>query len=361
MLIAVEGISGVGKSTYCDYLTRAIESAGLTVGHVRGMQEPSADNPINEFIRHSILRDNRFMRLPYWAETFLLLANLAQNSYTLAKSGADITIRENYVYGFLAYQTARYLEEEEASTLTKCEHIQGLLQALVKASKEKHADKVYWVQIQQDLVAKRLNARMHDRHLPYSDTEHELQQSVFKEYESLLRLHHDLAIVNNDGSLDALAALAEVEAKKILQEFKVDRGRRPLVYIAGPLFTPAERCYLEQINHDLHDAGYRTYLPHKDGGLATAENAGRTAGFFHADIQAIQACDLVLAVLNGSEVDSGTAWEIGFAFSMHTPVMGIYEDTRSRDLNLMISNSVRICSREEIVATIRESFSAYSS
>ena len=42
----------------------------------------------------------------------------------------------------------------------------------------------------------------------------------------------------------------------------------------------------------------------------------------------IRACDGVLAVLDGSDVDSGTAAEIGFAAALGKPVVGVRTDLR---------------------------------
>ena len=50
----------------------------------------------------------------------------------------------------------------------------------------------------------------------------------------------------------------------------------------------------------------------------------------------------VVAVLNGPDVDSGTAWEIGYAYACKKPLLGIREDIRIGDLNLMIGCSIKV-------------------
>lgn len=47
-----------------------------------------------------------------------------------------------------------------------------------------------------------------------------------------------------------------------------------------------------------------------------------------ANEAAIRACDLVVAVLDGVDVDSGTASEIGFAYALGKPVAGLRSDFR---------------------------------
>jgi nucleoside 2-deoxyribosyltransferase len=49
---------------------------------------------------------------------------------------------------------------------------------------------------------------------------------------------------------------------------------------------------------------------------------------------AIRRCDLVVAVLDGVDVDSGTASEIGFAFGLGKPSFGLRTDTRLAGDNL---------------------------
>ena len=47
------------------------------------------------------------------------------------------------------------------------------------------------------------------------------------------------------------------------------------------------------------------------------------------DRAAIDACDVVVALLDGTQVDDGTAWEIGYAYAKGKPVVGIRTDFRN--------------------------------
>jgi len=114
-----------------------------------------------------------------------------------------------------------------------------------------------------------------------------------------------------------------------------------IVYIAGPLFTSSQRDYLEKINNLIKNLGFETYLPHKDGGLFI-RSVSKSVDFFNKDIEGINKCNILIAVLNGNDVDSGTAWEMGFAYAKKIPIIGILEDSRKPHddlLNPMISNS----------------------
>ncbi len=114
------------------------------------------------------------------------------------------------------------------------------------------------------------------------------------------------------------------------------------VYIAEPLFTPGERKYAEEIDELVRNLGFDTYLPHRDAGVfERSKSSSRT--FFENDLKELKECAFVVAILNGTDVDSGTAWEIGYAYAMGKPVYGILEDTRKPNLDLlnpMIVNSI---------------------
>ncbi|HEY58550.1 MAG TPA: nucleoside 2-deoxyribosyltransferase [Anaerolineae bacterium] len=136
------------------------------------------------------------------------------------------------------------------------------------------------------------------------------------------------------------------------------RPTQPLVYLAGPLFTPGDRWYLERLDALCRDLGYATYLPHRDAGLA--DRSQGTRFFFLRDLEALQRIHLVVAVLHGTDVDSGTAWEMGYAYAKGIPVLGVVEDTRVPDpdnlLNPMIRHSLTALCRtpEEVAAALKK-------
>ena len=103
------------------------------------------------------------------------------------------------------------------------------------------------------------------------------------------------------------------------------------VYLAGPLFTPYQRSFLDQLATRLRDLDIEVFVPHEhrlDGPLTPTE-------VFHTDAQGVRAADVVLAVLDGAEVDDGTACEIGiFAELLHTgtrrgAIIGLMTDIRT--------------------------------
>ncbi len=123
------------------------------------------------------------------------------------------------------------------------------------------------------------------------------------------------------------------------------RGRGRLVYVAGPLFNAAERAAAEGVEAICRRAGFRTFLPHRDAGLL-GERARKPGGIFRADLRGLERADVVVAILNGPTVDTGTAWEIGYAFAKGKTVIGYLDDLRARSgpnpVDLMISRSCAI-------------------
>jgi nucleoside 2-deoxyribosyltransferase len=54
---------------------------------------------------------------------------------------------------------------------------------------------------------------------------------------------------------------------------------------------------------------------------------------FQTDIEALKAADLIVALVTGQDIDSGTASEIGFMYANNKPVLAITaEERRYRNL-----------------------------
>jgi len=104
-------------------------------------------------------------------------------------------------------------------------------------------------------------------------------------------------------------------------------GNGELVYVAGPLFNEGERWWIEQIAAVVEKAGFSTFVPHRDNPAKTPDN---TRGIFLNDKGAIDRCVAVVADLNGTTTDDGTAWELGYAFAIGKPAVGLFTDGRGR-------------------------------
>lgn len=115
------------------------------------------------------------------------------------------------------------------------------------------------------------------------------------------------------------------------------------IYIAGPLFSEAERAYNLRIDTLCREEGFDTFLPQRDAPVLGADNKDEV---FYAELKANSEADLIVANLDGVDVDSGTAWELGYAVAQHKQVIGIRTDWRRYSaceaVNLMIEHSALI-------------------
>ena len=86
------------------------------------------------------------------------------------------------------------------------------------------------------------------------------------------------------------------------------------IYIAGPLFNVHEKKYLEEIAEVLEGNGYDCFLPHRDQtGIDPEELKNNDMSqstkdiIFQTDVHALNDSDLVVALVTGQDIDSGTA------------------------------------------------------
>lgn len=93
-----------------------------------------------------------------------------------------------------------------------------------------------------------------------------------------------------------------------------------LIYVAGPLFSEAERCFNLELTERLEALGFRVFLPQRDGveGERTPYSAmtpdERRQAMFHLDRTTIFECDVFLFVLDGRVPDEGACVELGIAY-----------------------------------------------
>src|SRR5438132_1277669 len=117
------------------------------------------------------------------------------------------------------------------------------------------------------------------------------------------------------------------------------------VYLAGPLFTPYERRYVDECATALRAAGHDVFVPHENV-LATAES-GLTAEYvFKVDARGLEEADAVVALLDGPMVDDGTACEVGLFYGLKQgPIVGLSTDLRGKrseghGLNLFVEGCI---------------------
>ncbi|MBS7288137.1 MAG: nucleoside 2-deoxyribosyltransferase [Candidatus Freyarchaeota archaeon] len=119
------------------------------------------------------------------------------------------------------------------------------------------------------------------------------------------------------------------------------------VYLSAPLFCDAERTFNEVVAAALREAGFEVWLPQKLPLIKSGSDEEKRS-IYLSNISVLRDCDVVVAVLDGVDVDSGVAFEIGYATALGKPVIGLKTDHRTfskmEEVNLMLEVSIRtIC------------------
>jgi nucleoside 2-deoxyribosyltransferase len=117
------------------------------------------------------------------------------------------------------------------------------------------------------------------------------------------------------------------------------------IYCAGPLFNPSERAEMEMLAETLELAGFKTFLPHRDGflfgaivpdlvragyPLDVAQWMARQAIFALDVYQVVVSCDGTVVNLNGRVPDEGAVVEGAMAWTVGKAVVLFKDDARSK-------------------------------
>jgi nucleoside 2-deoxyribosyltransferase len=151
---------------------------------------------------------------------------------------------------------------------------------------------------------------------------------------------------NNDvkGEIPSVQCSLSFEVKRKNLAENGNPLNKMKIYLAGPLFTQADRLWNRRIADELRglDPSLEVLLP-QDAAVNALENGVLNFHtLFQGCIEGIQQSDVIVANLDGSDSDSGTSFECGFAFALGKPVLGIRTDLRAsedRGLNAMLSQS----------------------
>ncbi len=144
------------------------------------------------------------------------------------------------------------------------------------------------------------------------------------------------------------------------------------IYLAGPLFSEAERDWLDRLARRLRDDGFDCFVPHEHFD-ALAELT--PAEVFRVDAGGVRSANVLVAWLDGPVVDDGTACEIGMFAELvaggdprYRGIVGIVTDLRLQrrrgnavgdGMNLFVIGAIeqvgRVCwSVDEAVEALRE-------
>jgi nucleoside 2-deoxyribosyltransferase len=144
------------------------------------------------------------------------------------------------------------------------------------------------------------------------------------------------------------------------------------VYVAGPLFSEAERAWLDALAERLRAEGFDCFVPHEN----FSELADVTLDqVYRTDSEGLRSANALVAWLDGPIVDDGTACEIGMFAELcrsggehHRGIVAITTDIRLErrravnvvggGMNLFVAGAIESCGRichsaDEAVAALR--------
>ena len=127
-----------------------------------------------------------------------------------------------------------------------------------------------------------------------------------------------------------------------------------LIYLAGPLFSEAERRFNLALTQRLEALGYEVFLPQRDGAerdrppYDTMTPEERRQAMFRLDRSRILDSDVFLFVLDGRVPDEGACVELGIAHCQkylqngEKLLLGLHTDTRSAFVGARLNPMVRV-------------------
>lgn len=117
------------------------------------------------------------------------------------------------------------------------------------------------------------------------------------------------------------------------------------IYLAAPVFSQAQRQYNRRLAGQL-----RQMLPRCQVVLPQDFRVGRKgssfndrrhlAALYRRCVEEVGRADVVLALLDGADADSGVSFEVGYARGLGKPVLGVRTDYRQlqvKGLNVMLA------------------------
>jgi nucleoside 2-deoxyribosyltransferase len=127
-----------------------------------------------------------------------------------------------------------------------------------------------------------------------------------------------------------------------------------LIYLAGPLFSAAERRFNLGLTQRLEGVGFEVFLPQRDGAerdrppydAMTPEE--RRQAMFRLDRSRILDSDVFLFVLDGRVPDEGACVELGIAHCQkylqngEKLLLGLHTDTRAAFVGARLNPMVRV-------------------
>jgi nucleoside 2-deoxyribosyltransferase len=138
------------------------------------------------------------------------------------------------------------------------------------------------------------------------------------------------------------------------------------IYFAGPLFSEAERLWVQTVKKQIEDLACElgkpviVLWPYEFVDQAELDTLGPAAKqrIFQSCVDHLKDADILLALLDGPLVDDGTAWEIGYYYARKKEgqvIIGIRTDfRRAGECEGACVNAMIECSCDRVVMSSGE-------
>lgn len=109
-------------------------------------------------------------------------------------------------------------------------------------------------------------------------------------------------------------------------------------YLANGLFSLGDRLVNEQLAAAIREAvpGIELYVPQENDVINDKAAYADSLAIAQADLEMLQNSDVLVAVLDGVEIDSGVAAEIGAFAMLNRPIVGVFTDVRQQGRDNMM-------------------------
>lgn len=115
------------------------------------------------------------------------------------------------------------------------------------------------------------------------------------------------------------------------------------IYLASPFFTERQRDTVCKVANILRAAGHEVFVPmeHKIEDAWSYSPKEWAEKVFAMDLEAIRSCDEMIALYYGLYSDTGTAFEIGYAYAARMPVhvIPMPKPNETLDVSVMIAGA----------------------
>ena len=119
------------------------------------------------------------------------------------------------------------------------------------------------------------------------------------------------------------------------------------IYFAAPLFCKSEKDFNLTLAQLLEDAGYKVFLPQRDGFeavlLQDKTEKEKVRMIFEKDTSEILSSDIFFMVLDGRVPDDGACVELGIAYANGKRCYGVKTDARSIELGMDLNPLISGC------------------